>query len=296
MKRNLDHLPKASTKEKTQDVITDERDPLIWDLVNRAVDERVTTDLAMADPSARVRHSHAGQCSRRIAFEMHPDFEATDPPNLAARINFLHGHLVHDQLQRHVDGATEVQVVTHRADGTTRSAGHVDAVTTDRVLEFKTKNGRKFRESLTKGPDANELLQLAVNAYGVWQSDDESTQLPATLVYFSKERVVASTADRNGIVRGDPELNEMVAAWTMTPDEWKPMAEAELDRWDLIIDIVDAGGMPPGMIPSAMPQGATIKDPQRGYWQVEIDGQVKDSGTTWQCGYCPFQSICGTVQ
>lgn len=161
-------------------------------------------------------------------------------------------------------------------------------------FELKTIGGFGFKMAVgergaAQGPKWEHQVQSALNAKAV--DADESV-----IGYLSKEAISVAAAKRKGF----SELGRMVAEWTMTREQYLPMAEAEEARVAGILDLLDAGTLPARKIPSPeLPSGAVIVDPKTGRWEVRAasvndntEFDLVDTGTFWACGYCRYQTLC----
>lgn len=251
-------------------------------------------DLPMSHESARIRFSWAGSCSRQIGYRL-TEAEITEPLSPADHWRFGLGHLVHDQMQAVVQAAfpgAEVEVKTSFENGAL--AGHGDVLIPDHneagsktiSVEIKTINGFGFKKAVgargaAEGPRTSAKLQGALNALA--QDADE-----LVILYLSMENLSPREAKNIGA----DEIGRFCAEWRYPRAEFEPWAEAERERLLQILALVDVGSMPAANIPAEMPMDARIIDPVKGFWQVKENGKVTDAGSTWQCGYCPFQTIC----
>lgn len=268
---------------------------------------------ARAHKDARFRHSDAGACARSVALSA-LDTPPSDPMDLTGVHNTSLGTIIHEAWQevlaeRYPDALIEPKVQT--CDGA--GAGHIDAVVTipeggewievpdtdadpggrgdflDKVIEveLKTVGGFAYKMAVgergaPQGPKHEHRVQSALNAKAV--DADE-----AVIAYLSKEAISVNAAKRKNL----SELARFCAEWTMTRDEYLPLAEAEEARVLGILRLLDEGTLPARKIPSPeLPTGAVIVDPSTGRWEVKGDAGIEDTGTFWACGYCRFQTLC----
>lgn len=254
---------------------------------------------------ARFRHSDAGACARSIALSA-LNVPPSDPMDLTGVWNTRLGTLIHEAWQevlreRYPDALIEPKVRSCDGEG----AGHIDATITveggstdDRgnddsphviAFELKTIGGFGFKMAVgergaPQGPKHEHQVQAALNAKAV--DADE-----AVLAYISKEAISVAAAARKKI----SELGRFCAEWTMTREQYLPLAEAEERRVLRILELVDLGQLPARVFPSPeLPKGHRIVDPSTGRWEVRNeDDQVADTGTWWACnGYCKYQTLC----
>lgn len=316
IKQDLSHLP--SPAKTTGDGLAPDPAPRFAHLLVEQwrEDEQRKGDLARAHTDSRFRHSDAGNCARAIAYAA-LDIPASDPMDLSGYWNTGLGSRVHDMWQaalteRYPNAAIEQKVRTVGADG----SGHIDAVVripegtwvdappsdlhpsgvgewVPKVVavELKTVGGFAFKMAVgergaAQGPKSDHLLQAALNAAAV--DADE-----AVVVYLAKEALSVNVAKRKGF----DEIGRFAAEWTLTREQYLPLAQAEAERVSGILELLDDGTLPLRRFPSAeLPKGHEIQDPATGRWEVRgADGDVLDTGTFWACGYCRWQTTCGHV-
>lgn len=266
-----------------------------------------------AHPDARFRHSDAGACARKVAYAA-LDVPLSDPMDMTGVHNTSLGTVVHDLWQevmaeRYPDALIEPKV--RSCDGA--GAGHIDAVVTipdggewidvpaddanpsgqggflDKVIEveLKTVGGFAFKMAVgergaPQGPKFEHKVQSALNAKAA--NADESV-----IAYLSKEAISVNAAKKKRI----SELGRFCAEWTMTRDEYMPLAEAEERRIAGILELLDSGTLPARKVPSPdLPSGAVIVDPASGRWEEHRGEALVDTGSYWGCGYCSYQTLC----
>jgi hypothetical protein len=256
---------------------------------------------------ARMRHSNAAKCSRALSFQL-AGFVA-EPIDAAGLHVMSEGQLLHEQVQQALVDAyrdnCEVEVVCFIPEAD--SAGHIDAViwtspptcqcpdmcecTPHKVaLELKTVGGFAFKSAIgergpAEGPRHAAVVQGALNAYAC--NADE-----LVIAYLATEAISKQAASRKGF----GELARFMAEWKYDPEEFVPLAEEEIDRFDLALEMVDNGRLMDTYIPDPnIPDEALIVDPSAGRWEVRTDEGVQDAGTTWHCIYCPYQRACKAV-
>jgi len=156
-------------------------------------------------------------------------------------------------------------------------------------IELKTIGGFGFKMAVgergaAQGPKREHQIQAALNGKAV--DADE-----VVIGYLSKEAISVGAAARKKI----SELGRFCAEWSMTREQYLPLAEAEEKRVLRILELVDGGQLPARVFPSPeLPAGHRIVDPSTGRWEVRNeDDQVVDTGTFWACnGYCKYQTLC----
>lgn len=244
----------------------------------------------------RFHLSSAGACARVIALAA-LDTPDSDPMDLSGIHNVTLGQLLHEQWQASVvakypDAEIEFRSITLGGEG----SGYADAKITLAdgtviVIEFKSIGGFGFKMAVgdrgaAQGPKFEHVLQGAINA--VEAGADE-----LVISYLAKETLSVNVAKKKGFT----ELGRFCAEWTLTRDEFPPLAAAELARVQGILDLLDDGQLPARKIPSPeLPRNATIIDPATGRWEVRDADGLTDTGTAWNCGYCRYQTLCATQE
>ncbi len=304
IKNDLTHLP-SPAKTRSEGLAPDPTPRFAPLLAEHWREEELRKgDFARAHTDTRFRHSDAGNCARAISYAA-LDIEGSDPMDLSGYWNTGLGSRVHDLFQGVLSirfgsqAVIEQQVRTVGADG----SGHIDAVvrvpvgdtpdTGSKVVavELKTVGGYAYKMAVgergaAQGPKADHILQAALNAAAV--DADE-----AVIVYLAKEAISVNIAARKGF----DEITRFAAEWTLTREQYEPLATAEAERITGILALVDEGTLPLRRFPSAeLPTGHEIVDPGTGRWEVHgKEGEVLDTGTFWACGYCRWQTLCAQV-
>jgi hypothetical protein len=259
-----------------------------------------------------LRASDAGACARALGYRIRRRMDDTaaplsDPPTVADQYRMNTGTLMHEKLGPYLKAAypgAEVEVLTIREDEPQISM-HVDAVirqplTTDpgngkkdhvTIVEIKTINGMGFKRMVgalkkgepAEGPRWNAVVQGALAAY-----EHDADHL--VIMVFALELISKSVAARYDV----DELGQMAAQWTLTRDEWEPIAMREQGRMLAALRIVQDGGLPPRSIPdNELPKGNRITNPLTGEWVLEDQaGNVINLGNTWHCDYCWDRGNC----
>ena len=302
IKRDLSDLPPANG------LTPDESPRFIGVLVDEWADAR-DDDKATA-LGTPFRHSDAGKCARAISYTA-AGIPRSDPMDITGVWNTSLGSLIHEQWQealqrRWPDAEVEVTCATVGADG----SGHIDAVIVVPIepdprrdhhviaYELKTVGGFAFKAAVgaarkgtpAEGPKAAHLLQAALNGRAV--DADE-----VIVGYLAKECISANVARRFGIT---DDLGRFAAEWTLTREQYEPLADLEAERVAGILALVADGRFAARKSPE-MPVGAEVTDPETGAYEVRLrteDGEVTvtDTGSTWECDYCAHQSLCATTE
>ena len=256
------------------------------------------------------RHSDAGKCARAISYTA-AGIPRSDPMDITGVWNTSLGSLIHEQWQealqrRWPDAEVEVTCSMVGADG----SGHIDAVIRTSepgddgygllpprtiAYELKTVGGFGFKGAVgaarkgtpAEGPKAAHLLQAAINGRAV--DADE-----VIVGYLAKECISANVARRFGIT---DDVGRFAAEWTLTREQYEPLADQEAIRVDGILALLADGKLAARKSPE-MPVGAEVTDPETGAYEVRLrteDGKtvVVDTASTWECApYCSYHTLC----
>lgn len=294
LKNDLSHLPPAAPT--SGEGLTPDANPRFVQALAEQWESTSDSDKPTA-LGTRVRHSDAGKCSRAIAYTA-AGIAKSDPMDLTGVWNTSLGTLIHEQwqaalLERYPDAEIEPKVGHDDLD----ASGHLDAVirTDDKVIvyELKTIGGFGFKAAVGKmrkgtpaeGPKTEHMLQAALSGLAV--NADE-----VVIGYLAKECISVNAA-------GDlDELGRFAAEWTLTREQYEPLAHAEKARLNGILSVLDGGELAARKFPNGLiPQRAEIVDPSTGRWEehsTDDTGEpiITDTGTFWSCNYCSFQTLC----
>lgn len=258
--------------------------------------------LPVAGDTARLRHSWAGMCNRRIAYHLQDAPAAPDDPE--SLWSFAMGHeahrLVQEAFQARYGDRCQVEAEVDLGE----RACHIDVVlrfdkpepfTVDNVvylcrtvaIELKSTGGFSWSMQVKKeGPKLGAYLQGCLNAAAV----DADLMVVG---YLSLDRQSRTAKELYG--KGLEPLDSVWATWAYPKAAYVEDAEREAARLGRILAVVDEGRLPVRRIPE-LPKGAQIVDPASGRWEVRVDADtgpaIVDSGTAWQCSYCPFRAHC----
>lgn len=302
--RDLSDLPRARPEQPGEGWGPDPEPRFGRLLVERWYEEE-QTERPPAVEGARFRHSMAGACSRAIAYAA-LNVDRSDPPDLPGAFILRQGKALHEAWQEalrvaHPDAEIELTV----ANGD--RAGHVDAVV--RIpeskgadafdegrpgfepkviaIEAKSVDGYSYKLAVgergpAQGPKYQAVVQAALNAREV--DADE-----AVVVYLARGAIsVRAAAGKRHI----DALRRVTAEWTLTREQYEPIADQEIERITGILGLLDEGYLPRRKIPDPdMHPAAVIVNPHKGVWET-ASGLV---GSTWHCGYCRWQSLCVTT-
>lgn len=301
---NKDH---RGLRQQRQPEPTTTRPPALGSAIAVALvaHEQARGPLPMASDTAKVRHSWAGGCARRIAYEI----EGVTPPepadaNPSSAWAFRLGRITHEIVQaalieqfgRH--GATVLDEVKLAPNAT--RAGTADLIiefpeptpcglaepVTRLLCEFKSMGGFKFGKQVEEeGPAVSAYLQAAMNAVA---ADCDAMVIGAmALDQFSPARA-------KKVYGPDWRPEERFwAEWWYSRSEFEADGIAEGLRMERIAKMVSEGKKVPRHVPVEMPDMARVIDPRTGRWEQRTpDGQIRAAGFLWLCGYCPFQTHC----
>lgn len=305
-------LPPAQAKGGTPPDPTPRFSTVLLDALERQRDE--DGEKATAN-GTRIRHSDAGKCARAIALKA-AGFPAAPMDPAGVHVTNL-GTLIHEAWQEALAsalGADNVEIEpTCQVDGLDAS-GHIDAIITLTdsdgeptwrvAYELKTVGGFGYKKAVgergePEGPKHGAVVQGCLNAYAA--DCDE-----LVIGYLATEAISRQAAERaaNKGAHID-ELRRFTAEWTYSRDDIERIAKPEVARLQRVLDLLDDGYLAPTKIPDPeIPERAFVADPRSGRWEVYGDSPdaesdepmaVLDTGTTWQCAYCPWQEACAAI-
>lgn len=243
----------------------------------------------------RFRHSMAGDCARAIGYHA-LGIERSDPMDLAGMWVTQNGTDKHDEIQEVLDAAhagpfrAEVPVQIKGFDASGNADGELvrgDEPDTKVVCwEHKNVGGFAFKMAVgergdAQGPKSAHIIQGALNALGM------NADL-LVITYLSWEAISVQGAQRKGF----SESGRFAAQWTFTRDEWEPIAHTEVARVTGILNLLDDGQLAARKHPDIADPRAVIVDPLKARWEIHQDGRLVDTGSTWACHYCGWQTMC----
>jgi len=252
-------------------------------------------DKPHAIEGSRIRGSWAGKCARQIAYYVNGE-EVTNESSIGGFWRMEQGTIAHEYWQGCAesllgdDCTVEAKANFMGTDGSLHTDLLVESEKYGKIaFELKTINGFGFKVAVglmkkgEEGPKHDHFLQGALGAYA-----HEADHL--CIAYISQENVNPKWADDAGLA------SEFCAEWMYPRETFAPYAEAEIKRFQAILDWVDAGTLPPRSIPGLMPKGARITDIGKSMWTLKDEtGAITDTGTLWggkYCMYCPFTEKC----
>jgi hypothetical protein len=254
-----------------------------------------------AFPDTMIRHSLAGACARAIAYSAAREPE-TNPMDLAGFWRTGLGQRLHELFEellvaRWPTAEVEVKVRDHDSD---LSGGHLDFEVDTRdtdlpdlgllVGEVKTTGGFGYkkmvggdpRNAMPDGPKASYIAQGAVNA--ALRGADT-----LAIVVFNVEAISVQAAKSLGM----PELMRVAAEWRYPAEQFLPIADDELARWEWIANAVKAGRLadvPRIVHDPEHSEPIEITDPATGACILAVSGGKRRP--YWGCAYCRFQARC----
>jgi hypothetical protein len=264
-----------------------------WQCENEA--ERTTH----VSSGALFRASDAGSCARKLAYRA-AGIAETDPMDLTGHWNTRIGSWIHDQWQQAMEADPAVHAlfeVEHWfLDG--RGIVRIDALIELEkaspanpeepftiAFEGKSINGYGFKSAIGKvrrgtpaeGPRTGAILQGSIG--GLCSNADE-----VVVGNWAKETLSGSTY-------GDVDLlGRFVAEWTLTREQYEPLARKELERVEGVLALLEDGLLAARKIPGVPGE---IVDPSRSRYEVTDDvGRILDTGTSWECAYCSHRALC----
>lgn len=251
-------------------------------------------DRPFAIEGARLRASWAGKCARDIGYRL-AGVEQSNPAGIAAHFRMRLGSLVHEDLQPIFAKMFPGASIEHVADWSEMGlpgASHVDVFLVTEpdkrrtVIEIKTVGGYGFKTMVgargpAQGPKFTALLQGALSGRALHADD-------VTIIYLSMENLSPREAEKIGA----DEIGRFYAEWTYTVDQLAEITDREIARLGKVLDVVDAGELPPRQIPGELPPGARVTNPETGAWTLDRGGNVLEAGSTFFCGYCDYKDQC----
>lgn len=254
----------------------------------------------------RFRHSDAGGCARKIAYKA-AGLPATNPMDVTGSWNTRLGTLIHDAWQEELlerfGSDAEVEVTSQAfPDG----SGSMDALIRSwpdgpptsgpaspppwvTSFELKTVGGYSFKAAIGKvrrgtppeGPKTDHVIQASLNALA--HGADE-----VIIGYLAKETLSQNYDDVD-------DLAKFCAEWTLTREQYEPIARLEIERIEGILSLLDDEGKLAARKAPGFP--GEIEDPAMSRW-VKRDpaGGILDTGSAWGgsfcAGYCSHFDLC----
>jgi len=314
VKRDLSDLPAGPPPEEPERVALGERvaQPLFAQAVEAWFEDLDQTERPRAVEGTAWRASMASVRCDRAAWYQLRGVPKTEPPSIADEWRMNNGQLVHDVLDRYQDrvfpevhGQSRVhnEVTFDLAPFGLSGSGHCDFVhywdapeggLHCEAVEVKTVGGFKFKTATSRfkgppeGPGYDHWAQAALAGLAF---DAQRIRI----VYIAFENIGADLVRRWNLA----EVDRFLAEWTMERDQFLPIAQAELVRARLLVDLASMEPGSPTDVPMRMLDLAgrrvLVSDPRKGSW-VQTDGPnqelVHDAGTSWHCDYCRFRTQC----
>lgn len=253
----------------------------------------------------RFRHSDGGGCARAIAYAS-LDVPHSNPVDIAGYHVMGVGKVFHDlieaEMRERYGMEAEVVCLIDGFDG----SGHADGELSYTlgagpdaqqyapgqkvvvVVEYKSTGGYAFKmavgeRSQPQGPKWGAVVQGALNAYA-----RHADELIIGMISF--EAISKGIAERKGF----NDVQRFCAEWTLTRDEYRPIAEREMRRVTDILAGLDEGRLPARTLDDpSYPERMLITDPRKGiYVEYDEHERMVDQKTTWHCSYCRWQDLC----
>lgn len=157
------------------------------------------------------------------------------------------------------------------------------------VTDFKSMGGFAYKLAVgergaPEGPKRDHLIQSGIGALIVGAEQ-------VSVTYFAKEAISKAVAERKGF----DDYRRFTAEWTVPLDEIRTEVEDELLRQAAINRLWhEEQTLAKRLIPGVP---AEITDPAKGGWEQygttdAGEPYLINTGTTWNCGYCPWQTLC----
>lgn len=249
----------------------------------------------------RFRHSDAGGCARKIAYKA-AGFERTNPMDITGSWNTRLGTLIHDAWQEALVEAYPSAVIELASQVFEDGSGSMDALVREQYdggtgqpevwttsIELKTQGGTPFKYAIGKarrgmepeGPKHEHIIQGALNALA--HNADE-----LVIAYLAKETLSQNYDDV-------ADLSKFCAEWTLTREQYQPIARLEIERVEGILRLLDDEGLLAARKAPGFP--GEIVDLPRSRWEKrDQTGNLLDTGSVWggsYCsGYCSHYDLC----
>lgn len=262
----------------------------------------------MAVEAADHRHSNGGGCARATSYRIQ-GIPPSNPPSVIDRWNMHLGTVIGGYLARAaaatMDGAKAEVKCTHTIDRgddarPLLTAGHADLVVPAGILtdlgtvsvEFKSQGGFAFKKHSGFGGEAEGPAWTAIVQGSLCATTEEVNADHMMVVDVAKELVSKPIADQYGMDEHDPARG--MSGWIFDRAYCEAVTARELTRVRRIHEELEAGRLAPRYIDDPeVPQAARVVDPSTGSWQVrDAEGQVRQVGETWMCGYCWHKDLC----
>jgi hypothetical protein len=146
-------------------------------------------------------------------------------------------------------------------------------------FSFKSAVGKIRRGTPPEGPKSEHIVQASLNALA--HGADE-----LVIAYLAKETLSKSYDEV-------PEISRFTAEWSLTREQFEPIAKLEVERIEGILALLDGGELAARKVPGVPGE---IVDPAESRWvKTNAVGQPVDLGTVWNgtmCSYCSHYSLC----
>lgn len=291
IKRNLDDLPTPGTSQKGSGWAADDAPRFAhllatkWHAENMAAGER-----PHAVKGTRFRHSDAGGCARKIAYKA-AGLAPTNPMDITGSWNTRLGTMIHDAWQEALQEAYPYAEIEVASQAFAEGSGSMDALINipDGPLvsyELKTVGGYAFKSAIGKirrgtppeGPKSDHIIQGALNALA--HNADE-----LVIGYLAKETLSKNYDDV-------PDISKFTAEWSMTREQFEPIARLEIERIEGILALLDKGELAARKVPG---YPGVIVNVNEAIYELSDAVGPSTMGTIWNgsfCTYCAFFDLC----
>lgn len=301
IKRSVDDLPTPGASQKGSGWAADDAPRFAhllatkWHAENMAAGER-----PHAVAGTRFRHSDAGGCARKIAYKA-VGLAPTNPMDITGSWNTRLGTMIHDAWQEALQEEYAHAQIEVSSQVFEDGSGSMDALVEMEYgkpddpnepyvvsVELKTQGGTPFKYAIGKarrgqqpdGPKYEHVIQGALNALA--HDADE-----LVIAYLAKETLSQNYDDV-------PDVSKFCAEWTLTREQFEPIARLEIERIEGILALLDRGELAARKAPGF--QGE-IEDPSTSR-AVRRDplGAILDVEMVWGgsfcAGYCSHYDGC----
>lgn len=251
------------------------------------------------------RASYAGKrCNRALAYAM-AGVEPSEPFTIADKWRFALGTIVHDLASKGaqlafpdskdlgVDEPLDLREIgipgSGRGDLILRLEEDGEVVVI--ANEWKTKSGFPFKKAMgannnsapAEGPSYGDIVQgaLAAAVTGAHQ---------LRVGYISMEIISPGNAKKLGL---KTDIDRFAAEWVYPKSVIDTLVAAERDRVAAVLAYDDPNLVPRELVDPEYLVNTIVQNPATGRTNTyDGDGEVIDTGRTWMCDYCSWQTTC----
>ncbi len=271
-------------------------------LMAGAVAEKWAKESLVPKPTAFgtvFRYSGALGCTRRAAYDWF-EAEYTEKPTpgrvVQAGVGTIFGEAQANAQIEKFGGRAEVpSQLNEFLSGSADWFGWLDEYEGFVVYENKLKSSFAFNMAVgvqrnfgkakriePKGAPIEALVQAGMNALGI---ELTYALLPVNHIIVGVVTTeVLSVGMAESIDADDYEI--FCVEETFTREEFEPLVKSEIDRLAIAYDVITMGNLPPRWVAdTSLVEAHGVFD---GFHNKEIEPE----GSNWQCGYCPYRSLC----